>query len=129
MVLCFVADCNNSSNRTAQQHSFFRIPKAQARLYYQISRRADLNREDFVNHSYRNYRICDAHFKPDDIIATSTGGGKRLRRNAVPSRQPYTEVVKTLATSNITIVSFYYYHHHSLVLFCDYYYYYIKSCY
>ena len=93
MVLCFVAGCNNSSNRTAKAHSFFRIPKAQARLYYQMSRRGDLNKDVFINSSYRNYRICDVHFQPTDIISTHTGTGKRLRRGATPMRQPYSEVI------------------------------------
>ena len=101
MVLCFIAGCNNSSNRTASDRSYFRIPKKHARLYYNISRRADLNKHDFINHSHVNYRICDAHFNPSDIVTTRTGGGKRLKSGAVPTRQPYAEVSISRLSTNI----------------------------
>lgn len=91
MVLCFVAGCNNNSNRNATSRSYFRIPQNKARIYYDIARRADISKSEFLASSYKRYRICDAHFEPGDINHLP-GGKVRLGKDALPRRIPLLEV-------------------------------------
>lgn len=96
MVLCFIATCNNSNRTKGNTLSFFSIPTDKAGLYYDISRRGDIGtKAAFVSHNHHKYRICSAHYKPEDLIRV--GGRRRLmlKPTAVPLGRLEASIVTT----------------------------------
>jgi len=59
-------------------------------MYYNIARREDIDKHEFISGGFKKYRICDAHFKDEDLIQMKKG--LRLKPGATPYRLPQIRV-------------------------------------